>query len=53
MDLAELSGIASPDDPANGEITITGVPEPASASLLTIGSLLLLRRTRRRRSMAY
>jgi MYXO-CTERM domain-containing protein len=29
------------------------VPEPTSASLLAIGSLALLRRTRRRRSMAY
>jgi hypothetical protein len=47
--LSEVSGIRSPDDPVNGEIIITAVPEPAAATLLAIGSLALLRRTRRTR----
>ncbi len=46
--LAEVAGIASPlppnYNPYGGEIIITEVPEPASASLLAIGSLALLRR---------
>ena len=44
--LAEVSGIGSPDS-VNGEIKITAVPEPASASLLAIGSLALLARRHR------
>jgi hypothetical protein len=54
--LAEVSGIASPNDPpnaeqypyysGNGEIIIAAVPEPASVGLLAIGSLALLRRRR-------
>jgi hypothetical protein len=48
--LAEVSGVAGPDDTYNGgEIIITSLPEPTSASLLAIGSLALLGRRRRPR----
>jgi Glycine rich protein len=46
--LAEISGVNSPDDGLKGEIIITAVPEPASATLLASGSLALLGRGRRR-----
>ena len=49
--LAEVSGSGSPDDPYNGEIIITAVPEPAAAGVLAIGSLALLRRGRRWRGL--
>jgi hypothetical protein len=45
--LTKVSGVNSPDDPYNGEIIITAVPEPASASLLAMGSMLLLAHRRR------
>ena len=48
--LAEVSGVASPDDPTgNGEIIITAVPEPTSLALAGLGglSLLLFRRQRK------
>jgi hypothetical protein len=44
MDLAEVYAIQSPDDPDNGEIIITEVPEPASLGLLGGCALLMLRR---------
>jgi len=45
--ITEVSGVNSPDYGLKGEIIITAVPEPASASLLAIGSLALLVRRRR------
>jgi len=46
MDLAEVSGIASPDDSPNGEIIITEAPEPTTLALVGSGllSMFLLRR---------
>ena len=45
-DLTEISGAASPDGSANGEIIITEVPEPTTHALACLSglSLLLLRR---------
>ena len=48
--LAEVSGVYSPDRGFDGEIIISAVPEPASASVLAIGALALLCRSRRRRN---
>jgi hypothetical protein len=47
--VAEVSGIASPDDSPNGEIIITTVPEPTSLALAGLSglSLLLFRRQRK------
>jgi hypothetical protein len=51
MDLAEVSGVASPDDSPNGEIIITAVPVPEPTTLALTGlsglSLLLFRRQRK------
>jgi hypothetical protein len=52
MDLAEVSGIASPDDSPNGEIIITEVsevPEPTTLALVALSglSLRLFRRQRK------
>ncbi len=46
--LAEVSGIASPDDSPNGEIIITEVPEPTTLALAGL-SALSLRMFRRQR----
>jgi hypothetical protein len=44
--LAEVSGVASPDDSPNGEIIITAVPEPSTWAMLlgAFASLLMFRR---------
>jgi hypothetical protein len=50
IDLAEVSGIASPDDSTgNGEIIITEVPEPTSLALAGLGSLFVMLFRRRRK----
>jgi hypothetical protein len=36
-DLAEVSGIASPDGSPNGEIIITAIPEPSTLAMATVG----------------
>jgi len=49
--VAEVSGIASPDDSPNGEIVITAVPVPEPTTLALAGlsglSLMLFRRLRK------
>jgi len=47
--LAEISGIANPDDSPNGEIIITAVPEPSTLALAGLSglSLMLFRRPRK------
>ena len=47
MDLAEISGVASPDDSPNGEIVITAVPEPSALGLVAFGLFALLSVKRR------
>jgi hypothetical protein len=47
--LTEISGIASPDDPANGEIIITAVPEPTTLALVGLGALFLMLFRRQRK----
>ena len=49
MVLAEVSGVASPDDSPNGEVIITAVPEPTSLALAGLSglSLMLFRRQRK------
>jgi hypothetical protein len=53
MELADISGVASPDDSPDGEIMITAVPEPSSLTMagVGIGSMLVsgFRRMIRRR----
>ena len=49
MDLAEVSGIASPDDSPNGEIIITAVPEPTTLALVGLSGLSLILFRRRRK----
>jgi Glycine rich protein len=41
-DLAEVSGIASPNGSPNGEIIITAVPEPTTLALASLSGLSLL-----------
>ncbi|MGA9777262.1 MAG: PEP-CTERM sorting domain-containing protein [Verrucomicrobiia bacterium] len=49
MVVAEVSGVASPDDSTgNGEIIITAVPEPSALGLLAVGVPALLVRRRRK-----
>ena len=47
--LAEVSGVASPDDSPNGDIIITAVPvpEPSALLLLAVGVTAVLRSGRR------
>ena len=45
MVLAEVSGVASPDDSPNGEIIISPVPEPSALALLVVaGAAFVVRR---------
>jgi hypothetical protein len=39
--VAEISGVASPDGSANGEIIITPIPEPTTLALAGLGGLTL------------
>jgi hypothetical protein len=49
MVLAEVSGIASPDDSPNGESIITAVPEPTALALVGLSGLSLIRFRRQRK----
>jgi hypothetical protein len=46
--LEDVSSIADSFTKTNGTITVTAVPEPASAGLLAVGGAVLLQRRRRR-----